>query len=142
MARPDGGALPAIAMFDRDAASRALGMRLVDAGEGWAVIEMTVRPDMVNGLDTCHGGVIFTLADSAMAVASNSSNERSFAIHADIDWLNPGQVGSVLTATAHQTTRRGRTAVNDVTVIDDGGTVVAMFRGRTRSVGNHSPTGA
>lgn len=123
------------AFLERDAAARALGIQLVEAGPGRATLQMTVRADMLNGLDTCHGGIIFTLADAAMALASNSHNERAFAVNADIDWLSPVALGTVLTATASQTVVRGRTAVNDVTVTDEAGTIVATFRGRTRTVG-------
>ena len=128
------------AMYQRDAASQALGVRLIEVSLGRAVVTMTVRADMVNGLDVCHGGLIFALADTAMAFASNSFNERAVAVHADIDWLNPARVGAVLTATAEQQIRRGRTAINDVTVIDETNTVIAVFRGRTRAIGgSHVP---
>jgi acyl-CoA thioesterase len=98
-------------------------------------MEMTVRSDMVNGVDVCHGGIIFTLADTAMALAVNSHNERALAAHAEIDWLSPVPLGANLTATATHVVRRGRSAVNDVSVVDETGTLVATFRGRTRSVG-------
>jgi len=123
------------AMYRGDLASQSLGITLVAVEAGRATVTMTVRPDMINGLGVCHGGLIFTLADSAMAFASNAANERSLAVHADIDWLNPARPGAVLTAQAEERTRRGRTAVNDAVVTDETGTVIATFRGRTLTVG-------
>lgn len=128
------------AMYARDAASQALGIEVVSIEPGRAVTRMTVRPDMVNGLDVCHGGLIFTLADSAMAFASNSYNDYDISIHADIDWLRPAHRGDVLTATATNAARQGRTSVHDVLVVNHEGTTVATFRGRTRRIeGQHVP---
>lgn len=127
-------------MYDGDAASRALGMEIVEVGYGRAVVTMTVRDDMVNGLDICHGGLIFTLADSAMAFATNSYNHYAVATTAEIDWLRPGRRGAVLTATAEEQHKRGRGAVTDVVVTDDSGEIIALFRGRTRRInGTHLP---
>ena len=126
------------AIFTRDPASNGLGMEIVEVADGRAVMTMTVRPDMVNGLDVCHGGLIFTLADSAMAFSSNCGNEKALAVNAEIDWVSPGRVGDVLTATAEQQHRRGRNAITDVTVTDQTGRTVALFRGRVRFVeGTH-----
>ncbi|MGH1487896.1 MAG: hydroxyphenylacetyl-CoA thioesterase PaaI [Acidimicrobiales bacterium] len=126
------------AMFANDAASRSLGIEIVDVGYGTATLTMTVRPDMVNGLDVCHGGFIFTLADSAMAFSSNSFNTYAIATHAEVDWVNPGRLGAVLTAAATQRYQRGRNAITDAVITDDAGEVVAHFRGRTRQVkGQH-----
>ncbi len=124
-------------MYANDAASQALGMEIVEVGEGRAVLSMTVRPDMVNGLDVCHGGLIFSLADSAMAFSSNSSNRYALATQAEIDWVRPARLGAVLTATAVQQHQRGRTAITDVAVTDGQGELVALFRGRTRQVDGH-----
>ncbi|MEM7340332.1 MAG: hydroxyphenylacetyl-CoA thioesterase PaaI [Actinomycetota bacterium] len=126
------------AMYARDEASRALGIEVVSVEPGRAVTRMTVRPDMVNGLDVCHGGLIFTLADSAMAFASNSYNHYDISTHADIDWLQPAHRGDVLTATATNAARQGRNAVHDVAVVNAAGGLVATFRGRTRRIeGTH-----
>jgi len=126
------------AMFDKDAASQMLGMRLVEAAEGRAVVSMVVRQDMVNGLDVCHGGLIFSLADSAMAFASNAYNQFAIAVHADIDWVSPGRLGATLTATATEIERHGRNAIHNVAVTDQTGATVAVFRGRTRTIeGRH-----
>lgn len=124
-------------MFSRDQASQSLGMTIVEMGEGRAVVTMAVRPDMVNGLDVCHGGLIFSLADSAMAFSSNSFNRYAVATNAEIDWINPGRVGTTLTATATQRHQRGRNAITDVVVEDDTGEIIAMFRGRTRQIDGH-----
>jgi acyl-CoA thioesterase len=126
------------AMWADDRTSQSLGVELIEVGEGRAVLRMEVRPEMVNGLGVCHGGVVFTLADSAMAYSSNSFNLRALATQAEIDWLAPALVGSVLTATAVQRHQRGKAAVTDVEVCDDAGTVVALFRGRTlQTSGRH-----
>ncbi len=127
-------------MYDRDGASQALGIKIEDVGPGTAIVSMIVRDDMVNGLDVCHGGLIFSLADSAMAFASNSYNQFAIAVHADIDWISPGRRGTTLTATATERSKRGRNAITDVVVEDTEGTVIAHFRGRTRLIeGQHVP---
>lgn len=123
------------AMWADDRASQALGMELVEVGQGRAVLRMTVRDDMVNGLGVGHGGLVFTLADSAMAFASNSHNLRAVATQAEIDWLAPVRAGMVLTATATQRHQGGKAAVNDVEVTTEDGQMVAMFRGRTLQIG-------
>ncbi len=123
------------AMWADDQASRCLGMELVEVGEGRAVLRMEIGADMVNGLDVGHGGFVFTLADSAMAYSSNSFNERSVATQAEIDWLAPARVGSVLTATAVQRHHQGKASITDVEVVDEDGQRIALFRGRTLRIG-------
>ncbi|MEO1061997.1 MAG: hydroxyphenylacetyl-CoA thioesterase PaaI [Actinomycetota bacterium] len=122
------------AMYDDDAAAQLLGIELVEVGEGTAVTRMSVRPDMVNGHDVCHGGVIFTLADTAFAYACNSYGPVTFAAGASIEFLAPGRGGAVLTATAHESYRQGKNGHYDVEVVDDDGTTLALFRGRSRTV--------
>lgn len=127
-------------MYRNDRASQALGITIVEVSEGRAVTTMKVGPDMVNGLNVCHGGLIFTLADSAMAFSSNSSNRYAIATNAEIDWINPGRLGATLTATATEQHHRGRAAVTDAVVTDETGEVIALFRGRTRQIdGQHLP---
>jgi acyl-CoA thioesterase len=127
-------------MFANDAASQAMGMEIVDVTSQTAVVRMTVRADMVNGLDVCHGGIIFSLADSAMAFLSNGGNQYAIASHGEIDWISPGRLGSVLTATATRRHTRGRNTITDAVVTDEHGEVVAHFRGRTRLIdGQHLP---
>ena len=119
-------------MAERDRAAGLLGYEVVAVEAGRAVVTMVVREAMVNGLDVCHGGIIFTLADSAMAHASNSHGPAAFAVAASIDFVSPGHVGARLTATATEQFRRGRTALYDVAVTADDGSVVARFHGRTQ----------
>jgi acyl-CoA thioesterase len=120
-------------MAGRDRTAGLLGYEVVAVGAGRAVVTMVVGDAMVNGLDVCHGGIIFTLADSAMAHASNSHGPVAFAVAASIDFVNPGRLGARLTATATEQFRRGRTGLYDVVVTDDDGAVVARFHGRTQA---------
>src|SRR6187455_1306986 len=98
-------------MWDHDPASRALGMALLELGPGRAVVAMTVRPDMVNGYDVCHGGLVATLADSAFALACNSRGLRTVAAGFDVAFLEPSHVGDVLLATAEERALRGRSGI-------------------------------
>lgn len=122
------------AMWASDSASRALGMVLEDVAPGRARLSMRVRPDMVNGYDLCHGGLISTLADSAFAVACNSHGTVTVATGFEVDFLEPGFLGDVLVADAREVALRGRSGIYDVTV-RRAGTVIAEFRGRSRSLG-------
>ncbi len=124
-------------MWSGDAASRALGMRLESVGPGAAVVSMTVREDMVNGWEVCHGGLIAALADSAFAVACNSRGTVTVAAGFDVVFLESGRLGDRLAAEALERTLRGRSGLYDVTVRRDDGTVVAEFRGRSRSLGRN-----
>ena len=121
------------AMWAADAASAALGMRLVELGPGRARVSMVVRPDMVNGHDLCHGGLIASLADSAFALACNSRGPVTVAAGFEVDFLEPARLGQVLEADAREVALRGRSGLYDVTV-RVGDTVVAEFRGRSRSL--------
>jgi acyl-CoA thioesterase len=122
-------------MWADDHASRSCGMAIAAVGVGSAVLTMTVRDDMVNGLGLCHGGMIFMLADSAMAFASNAANVVSVAAGASIEFLAPARLGDLLTATATERTRGARTCLHDVEVRSADGTLVAVFHGRTASLG-------
>lgn len=122
------------AMFERDQASQVLGMQIVGMGPGSAQLSMRVRPDMLNGHSTCHGGFIFALADSAFAFACNSHNRNTVASGCSIDYLAPGYAGDVLTAQAVEQSRAGRTGVYDVTVCNQSGTRIALFRGRSYQI--------
>jgi acyl-CoA thioesterase len=125
-------------MLASDAASRMLGIELLDYGEGWALAQLTVRDDMVNGHGICHGGVIFALADTAFACACNSWGPVTVAAGADITFVAPGRRGDLLVAEARMRTRYGRSGIYDVTVARDG-QVVAEFRGRSRETGEGRP---
>src|SRR6185369_6000918 len=128
------------AMWTEDDASRALGMELIDIGPGRATFAMTVRPEMVNGQRIAHGGMIFTLADSTFAFASNSHNDRAVAAQGNITFLRPGKLGDRLVATAREVSRSGRSGIYDVRVTA-GETVIAEFRGHSRVIpGTWLPT--
>ncbi|PZF84463.1 hydroxyphenylacetyl-CoA thioesterase PaaI [Jiangella anatolica] len=121
------------AMWADDAASQALGMTVEQVSAGHAVVTMRVRPDMVNGHGICHGGLVFTLADSAFAVACNTHNRRTVAFGADITFLAPAHEGDLLRAVAHERHRSGRTGICDVTVYRDD-VAIGEFRGRSREI--------
>lgn len=124
----------ASAMFERDAASKALGMQIAAVGPGYARLTMQVRRDMLNGHKTCHGGFIFALADSAFAFSCNSYNFNTVAAGCSIEYLLPGREGDVLTAEAVEQTRSGKTGVYDVTVSNQDGSRVALFRGKSHQI--------
>ena len=118
-------------MYPQDHATQALGMAVQAIGPGTAVMTMTVRRDMLNGHQTCHGGMIATLADSAFAFACNSYNELTVASGFCVDLLAPAREGDVLTATASEMSKAGRTGVYDVEVRNQHGERIAVFRGRS-----------
>ncbi|MFD7796249.1 hydroxyphenylacetyl-CoA thioesterase PaaI [Streptomyces sp. NPDC059759] len=124
---------PVEAMFTADEASRRLGIELVEHGEGTATARMTVSPAMVNGHGTAHGGYLFLFADTAFACACNSYGPVTVAAAADIDFIAPAHEGDVLSATASERTRFGRSGIYDVT-IRRGEEVIAEFRGRSRTL--------
>ena len=124
-------------MWANDAASRALGMEILDVAPGRAVVSMRVRPDMVNGWDLCHGGLIAALADSAFAFACNTHGVVTVAAGFDVSFLRPARLGDLLVATAEERVRR-RNGLYDVTVRRGeavSGEVVAEFRGRSHQTG-------
>ncbi len=116
-------------MYARDHGARALGITVEAVGPGFARCRMAVRQDMVNGHDTCHGGLTFTLADCAFAYACNACNRATVALAAQISFLAPARLGDVLIATAREQSRTGRTGVYDVEVTRTDATKVALFRG-------------
>jgi acyl-CoA thioesterase len=122
------------AMYARDRASQSLGMKLLEIGPGFACMSMLVRPDMLNGHQTCHGGLIYTLADSAFAFACNSRNQNTVASGCTIDYLAPGLEGDVLHAEAVEQSRTGRLGVYDITVTNQHGTCIALFRGKSYQI--------
>lgn len=122
------------AMWARDRTAQALGMRLVKIDAGHATLAMTVRSDMVNGHHICHGGMIFTLADTAFAYACNSYNQNTVASAAHIDFLAPAREGETLEAEAIERSAAGRTGVYDVTVRTGDGRTVALFRGKSARI--------
>jgi acyl-CoA thioesterase len=128
-------------LYSQDQASQALGMVLLAADLGAAQMQMTVRPDMINGVGTCHGGLIFTLADSTFAFACNSHNLIAVANGCSIEFLSPAKLGDVLTATATEQIVRGRQGVYDIAIANQTGELIALFRGKsTRIPGQIIPT--
>jgi acyl-CoA thioesterase len=126
------------AMWANDRASQALGMEIIEVAPGRAKLKMPVRADMVNGVGVCHGGYIFTLADSAFAFACNSYNRMTVAQHCAITFHAPGREGDVLIATAREVTRAGRSGLYDMEVHRKDGQLIATFRGHSRNIdGTH-----
>ncbi len=121
-------------LFANDRASKAMGMQVLDVTPGQATVSMTVRSDMLNGHDTCHGGIIATLADSAFAFACNSHGEMTVASGFNIDLVAPARLGDVLTARCMEVAKAGRTGVYDTDVSNQRGERIAVFRGRSHTV--------
>ncbi len=121
-------------MYQRDQASQSLGMKILEMRPGYARVNMSIREDMLNGHDIAHGGLIFSLADSAFAFACNSYNHNTLAAGCVIDYLAPAKAGDILTAEAAEQSLSGRTGVYDVTITNQTGQRVALFRGRAYRV--------
>ena len=127
-------------MWENDNASKALGMEIVSVSQGCAVLQMVVLSSMTNGQKNCHGGYIFTLADSAFAFACNGYNQFTVAQHCSVSFLKPAMMGDILTADAKERFREGRSGVYDVRVTNQDGNIIAEFRGNSRTVkGQHLP---
>ena len=127
-------------MWQADRASRELGMRLDAVTRGRARLSMTIAESMTNGHGICHGGFIFSLADSAMAFAANQHGGADVAQHAAISFIRPGHLGETLVAEAVERVRAGRSGIYDVRVTTVDGTLVAEFRGHTRMLRNRQET--
>lgn len=128
-----------VALLACDRATTGLGMTLLAIGPGQATMAMTVRDDMLNGLATCHGGLITTLADSAFAFACNSRGEVAVAASLTIDFIAPGRAGDVLTARASEVALSGRTGVYDVEVHNQRNERIAVMRARSHRTKAPSP---
>lgn len=122
------------ALYNSDRASQALGMVVGPVAPGEASVTMRVRPDMVNGHGICHGGLIFALADSAFAFACNSHGDNTVAAGAAIEYLAPGREGDLLTATASERWRAGRSGIYEIEVRNQRGEAIALFRGRCHQI--------
>jgi acyl-CoA thioesterase len=122
------------ALFERDGASQKLGIRVTEARPGHARVVMRVRADMVNGHRVCHGGLVFTLADSAFAFACNSYDESTVAAAASIDFLAPALEGDELSAVATELWRSRRSGIYEITVTNQRGERIALFRGRSHRI--------
>ena len=119
------------AMLEEDRATAMLGMRVVDIDEGACTMEMPIRADMLNGHGTCHGGLLFSLADTTFAFACNSRNQRTVAAGAQIDFVLPAREGDVIRASASERAAGRRLGVYDVTLTNQRGETIALFRGRS-----------
>jgi acyl-CoA thioesterase len=128
------------ALFERDSASQLLGIRIREVRPGYARVTMQVRPDMVNGHRICHGGFVFTLADSAFAFSCNSHNDSTVAAAASIDFLAPAHECDELTAEATELWRSGRSGIYEITVTNQRGERIALFRGRSHRIGGKVST--
>ena len=122
-------------MLSGDRVSRTLGIELLEARSGEARLGMVVTDDMLNGFGTCHGGILFTLADTALSCVCNGHNQRSVAHHCSIVFLRPGKLGERLVATATERSRIGRIGIYDVSVVDETGVVIGEFFGHAREIG-------
>ena len=122
------------AMISKCGLSQSLGMKILDAGPAYAVVEMRLEDRHMNGFSIAHGGAVFALADTAFAHACNSDNIVTVAQQCQINFLQPGRVGDVLTATAKGRTHSGRTGLYDVTITGNNGAVIAEFRGMSRKL--------
>lgn len=130
MEQPDTARACAEKMYRNDRASRALGIEVDIPEPGSAVATMTVRPDMTNGFDICHGGLIFTLADTAFAFACNAYDDVTVAASGTVDFLRPAVAGDVLRAVALEEHRGARSGVYAVEIVNQRDEFVALFRGR------------
>ena len=128
----------AAVMLANDRASAAQGIGLIRIAPGRAEMAFTVEERHLNGHGICHGGIIFTLADTAFAFACNSYNQVVVAQHNSISFLKPAGLGETLTASASEVTRDGRNGIYDVSVRSDSGATIAHFRGASRVIrGQH-----
>jgi len=121
-------------MYARDHATQALGIKIMAIKPGVASMQMVVQKTMLNGHQTCHGGYIFTLADSAFAFACNSYNIQAVAAGCSIEYLAPAYEYDVLTAEAQEQSRTGRTGIYDVAVMNQDGKKIALFRGKSHQL--------
>lgn len=126
------------AMWGGDRASAGMGMSIVDVDEGSATLTKTVLGEDVNGHGICHGGIIFSLADSAFAFACNSRNQATVAQHNTISFIAPAQAGDRLTAIAREVSLTGRNGLYDVAVTNQDGVMIAQMRGASRAVGGRN----
>lgn len=122
------------AMHERDHAAHHLGISVAEIKPGYAKLIMTVKQTMVNGHDICHGGMIFTLADTAFAHACNSYNLNTVAAGCNIEYLAPAKLHDVLTAAAQEQTLVGRSGIYDVVVTDQHRKTIAVFRGKSARI--------
>lgn len=121
-------------MYENDAASQALGIELMQVKCGAAIAVMTVKDFMLNGHKTCHGGQIFSLADSAFAFACNSQNQAAVALSCTIDFIHPAFKDDILTATAEELHQGGRSGVYQIKVTNQNQQLIAIFKGNSARI--------
>lgn len=121
-------------MWANDEASKSLGLGIVSVGPGKATLSMTVEERHLNGHAICHGGYIFTLADSAFAFACNTYNQNTVAQHCSVTFLAQGKLGDLLTAEAREINRTGRSGIYDICVTNQDNVEIAHFRGNSRTI--------
>lgn len=129
-------------MWREDNASKWLGMKIEEVRPGYARLSMAVTQNMVNGHNLCHGGLIFTLADSTFAFACNSHNQRAVAAGCSIEFLAPAFLGDLLTAEGVEQALRGRTGVYDMKVTNQKNELIAVFRGKSATIKGQLVEGA
>ena len=122
-------------MYEKDTCAQALGIDIIEMDEGFAVLTMTVTPQMLNGHQTCHGGQLFSLADTAFAYACNSQGLAAVASACNIDFLRPVFAGDKLTATARVKHQGKLTGVYDIEIVNQQQKTVALFRGKSHRIG-------
>ncbi|GAB3480262.1 hydroxyphenylacetyl-CoA thioesterase PaaI [Marinomonas epiphytica] len=122
------------ALYERDLATQHLGIELLSAAPGEAAMRMTVQDFMLQGHKSCHGGYLFTLGDSTFAFACNTYNQPTVALGCSIDYVAPAFAGDVLTATASELSRGGRTGNYTVEIRNQQDQLVAIFHGRSYRV--------
>lgn len=121
-------------MWREDRASKFLGMTLAELRPGYARVTMPVTAQMTNGQDLCHGGLIFSLADSSFGFACNSRNQRALAASCSIEFLAPARIGDTLTAECTEQALAGRAGIYDARVVNQSGELIALFRGKSATV--------
>ncbi len=122
-------------MFEKDLFSQWLGIELVEIKDNYCLIKMPVKPEMINGLGTVHGGVTFAFADSALAFSSNNSGEAAVALNCYINFTKAARTGDVLTAESILFADTRKTAVYDITVKNQNDEAMASFRGTVYKIG-------
>jgi acyl-CoA thioesterase len=122
-------------MLAEEGTGRAWGITIEEARAGYARLRMTLRKDMLNGHRIAHGGMVFSLADTAFAYVCNGRNERTVAAQASIIFLDAAKEGEVLIAEGQEVSRVGRSGVTRVTVRTDDGRPIAEFTGYSRTIG-------
>ena len=119
------------AMYSRDVASKRIGITIAEVREGYARLNLPIKPEMLNGHGICHGGFIFTLADTAFACACNTRNDANLAQKCSIEYKRPVKAGDRLTATAEHLSQDGRYGVYQVTVTEQDDNLIALFEGHS-----------